>query len=218
MVSSGEVKELPVIVKADVQGSVEAVSAALEQLSDDEVKLTVIHKGVGAITENDVQLSSASKGLLIGFNVRADARASAFAESEKIEIMYSRIIYELVDYVKSVLTGMLAPQFKEKVLGRAEVRQTFKVPKLGLIAGSYVVSGSIERGSLVRLLRDDVVVFEGKMASLRRFKDDVKEVQTGYECGIGIEGYNDIKDGDTIEAYKIEEVAAVRKEPERASA
>ncbi len=207
--TSAEVKELPLIVKGDVQGSVEAITTAFQQLSNEEIRVRVIHKAVGAISENDVQLASASKAILIGFNVRADSRAAAVIELEGVQVLYSRVIYDLVDMVNSAVKGMKAPVFKEKSLGRVEVRQVFKVPKLGVVAGSYVVDGTILRGANVRLLRDSKVVYEGKMASLRRFKDDVKEVQSGYECGIGIEGYADIKNGYIIEVYKIEEVAPV---------
>lgn len=206
MIDAGALKELPIVVKADVQGSVEAVTQTLERASNDEVKIKVIHKGVGAVTENDVQLASASKGIIIAFNVRADSRAAPAAVAEGVEILYSRIIYEIIENVQAITTGMLKPQFQEKALGRVEVRTTFKVPKLGLIAGSYVVDGTVVRGANVRLVRDSKVIYEGRMASLRRFKDDVKEVGTGYECGIGIEGYNDIKDGDVIEVYKVEQV------------
>lgn len=206
-VAAGEMKELPIIIKADVHGSSEAVYDALAGLSNEEARVKVIHRGVGGISENDVQLAIASGAIIIGFNVRADSRASALLEQEECEVIYSRIIYELVDSVKAALSGMLAPQMKEKTLGRVEVRQTFKVPKFGVIAGSYVVDGTIQRGALVRLLRDNRVIHEGKMGTLRRFKDDVKEVQAGYECGISIDGYQDIKDGDIIEVYKIEEVA-----------
>lgn len=205
-VKSGTVSELPLIVKADVQGSVEAVSEALAQLVVEDIKTNVIHKGVGAVSENDVQLAVASKALIVAFNVRADSRASVVAEQEGVEIFYSRIIYELVDQVKAVLKGRLAPKFRETTLGRVEVRQTFKLPKMGMVAGSYVVDGVVQRGAQVRLLRDNKIIFEGKMASLRRFKDDVKEVQAGYECGIGIEGYGDIKSGDVIEVFKVEQV------------
>ncbi len=205
--TSEDLKELPLIVKGDVQGSVEAVASALEQLSNEEVKVRVIHRAVGAISENDVQLAAASKAILIGFNVRADARAAAVLEGEEVQVLYSRVIYELIDQVTLAIKGMKAPVFKEKTLGRVEVRQTFKVPKQGVIAGSYVLDGTVNRAANVRLLRDSTVVFEGKLSSLRRFKDDVKEVQAGYECGIGIEGYSDIKAGDIIEVYKIEEVA-----------
>ena len=201
-----DMKELPLIVKADVQGSVEAVADALSQLGNEEVRVRVIHRGVGAITENDVQLASASNAVIVGFNVRADTRATVAIAEEGVEVLYSRIIYELVDEVEKAIQGKRAPKFQEKTLGRVEVRQTFKVPKLGMVAGSYVLDGVVTRGSQVRLLRDNRVVYEGKMGSLRRFKDDVREVQAGYECGIGIEGYSDIKDGDIIEVFKIEEV------------
>ncbi len=208
-VAAGEMKELPLILKGDVNGSVEAVNDALSGLSNDEVKVRVIHKAVGGITENDVQLAMASGAALVGFNVRADSRAAALMEQSGVEAIYSRIIYEVVDSVKKALSGMLSPHFKEKTLGRVEVRQTFKVPKFGTIAGSYVVDGTVQRGALVRLLRDNRVIHEGKMGTLRRFKDDVKEVQAGYECGISIDGYSDIKDGDILEVYKVEEVSRV---------
>jgi len=204
--TTADVKELPLIVKADVQGSVEAVTASLQQLSNSEIKVRVIHKGVGAISENDAQLAAASNAILVGFNVRADARASQVIDGAGVQVLYSRVIYDLVDMVGAAVNGMKAPVFKERTLGRVEVRQTFKVPKLGVIAGSFVIDGTIPRGAQLRLLRDSRVIYEGKMASLRRFKDDVKEVQAGYECGIGIEGYSDIKDGDVIEAFKVEEV------------
>ncbi len=205
MVKVGNVKELPLIVKADVQGSVEAVTESLQQLSNEEVKVNVIHRGVGAISENDVQLATASRAIVIGFNVRADARAAAVAEAEGVQFLYSRIIYDLANQVSAAIRGMIDPKFEEKTIARVEVRQTFRVPKLGMVAGSYVVDGVVQRGALVRLLRDNRVIFEGKMASLRRFKDDVREVQAGYECGIGIEGYSDIHDGDVIEVYKVVE-------------
>lgn len=207
-VSTGETKELPLIVKADVQGSVEALASALEPLRNDEVSVKVVHRGVGGITENDVSLARASSATIFAFNIRADARVAQIAEKEGVRIIHSRVIYEVVDFVKQLLSGMLAPKFIEETLGRVEVRETFRVPRLGLVAGSYVLDGTVQRGASVRLLRDNKVVFEGKMASLRRFKDDVREVQAGYECGIGIEGYNDIKAGDIIEVYKMAEVEA----------
>lgn len=207
MVATDGPKELAVIVKADVQGSVEAVSQALVGVSDAGVTVNVIHQGVGAITENDVQLALASRALIIGFNVRANARAATLIEHEKVDVRYSRVIYELVDAVRAVGQGLLDPTFQEKTLGHVEVRQIFKVGKLGTIAGSFVKDGVVQRGSLVRLMRDNVVIFEGKLSSLKRFKDDVREVQSGYECGIALEGYNDIRDGDMLEVYKIEEVA-----------
>ncbi len=204
--TSADLKELPLIVKADVQGSVEALSDQLQQLANEEVKVKIVHKGVGAINENDVQLASASKGILVGFNVRADGRAQALIETEGVEVLYSRIIYDIVDMVEKAINGLKAPVFREKTLGRVEVRQTFKVPRIGVVAGSYVIDGVVSRGASVRLLRDSRVIYEGKMGSLRRFKDDVREVAAGYECGIGIEGYSDIKDGDIIEVFKVEEV------------
>lgn len=203
---TGGLKELPVIIKADVQGSVEAVAEALKQLATEEVRVKILHQGVGAITENDVQLAVASKAVVVGFNVRSETRAASLIDQERVQILYSRIIYELVEMVQSAMKGKLDPKFQETTLGRVEVRETFKVPKLGTIAGSYVIDGVIQRGALVRLLRDNRVVFEGKMASLRRFKDDVKEVTSGYECGIGIEGYSDIQMGDVIEVYRMEQV------------
>jgi translation initiation factor IF-2 len=204
---SVEIKELPLIIKADVQGSVEAVADALADLSNEEVKVNIIHKGVGAISENDVQLASASKAVLVAFNIRPDARALVLIEQEGIIVQYSRVIYDLVDSVGEALRGKMSPKFQEKTLGHVEVRQTFRVPKMGMVAGSYVTDGVVPRNSLVRVLRDGIVVHEGKLASLRRFKEDVKEVSTGYECGIGLQGFADIKDGDVLEVYKVEEIA-----------
>jgi translation initiation factor IF-2 len=204
-IQQGEVKELNIIIKADVQGSVEAVSESLLKLSTEQVKLNVIHGSVGAITESDVMLASASNAIIIGFNIRPEPKASSLAESEKVDIRLYNIIYNAIDEVRAAMEGLLEPTYKEKTLGRAEVRQTFSVPKVGTIAGSYVLDGSITRNCAgVRVLRDNVVVFEGKISSLKRFKDDVKDVQTGYECGIGIQNFNDIKVGDVIEAYDIE--------------
>lgn len=204
--SASDVKELNLIVKADVQGSVQAVAQALQQLSNQEVIVRVIHKAVGAITENDVHLASASRAVILAFGVRAEPRALDCAEVEGVDIRYSRIIYELVDMVEKAIKGMKAPVFREKTLGRVEVRETFKVPKIGVIAGSYVLNGTVQRNAQVRLVRDSQVVFEGRMASLRRFKDDVKEVSAGYECGVGIDGYSDIKSGDIIEVFTVETV------------
>ena len=204
---SADIKELPLIIKADVQGSVEALADSLLTLSNDEVKVRIIHKAVGGVTENDVQLASASNAIIVGFNVRPDARASHLIESEGVSVLYSRVIYDLVESVESAVHGRMAPKFQEKTLGRVEVRQTFKVPKLGTIAGSYVTEGTIPRNGLVRLLRDGIVVYEGKLASLKRFKEDVREVKEGYECGIGLDGFSDIKDGDSLEVYVVEEIA-----------
>jgi translation initiation factor IF-2 len=209
MAGSEDLKELALIIKADVQGTVEAVAQSLGRLSNEEVTVKVIHKGVGAITENDVQLATASKAVVIGFNVRAEPRAAEAADIEGVSIEYSRVIYELVELVEAAINGLKAPVFREKSLGRVEVRETFKVPKFGVIAGSYVLDGTVRRGARVRLLRDNVVVYEGKMGSLRRFKDDVKEVQAGYECGVSIEGYTDIKGGDIIEVFTVEQVPVV---------
>ncbi|QGP93266.1 Elongation factor 4 [Neomoorella glycerini] len=203
---AGEVKELNLVVKGDVQGSVEALRAALEQLSTSEVKVNIIHGGVGAITETDVMLAAASKAIIIGFNVRPDANARKAAEEAGVEIRLYRVIYEIIDEVKAAMTGLLEPVKREVVLGRAEVRATFKVPKVGTVAGCLVTDGKIQNRALARVIRDGVVVFEGRIDSLKRFKDDVREVAQGYECGIGLEKYNDIKEGDVIEAYMIEEV------------
>ncbi|MBE3571644.1 MAG: translation initiation factor IF-2 [Moorella humiferrea] len=203
---AGEVKELNLVVKGDVQGSVEALRAALEQLSTSEVKVSIIHGGVGAITESDVMLAAASKAIIIGFNVRPDANARRAAEEAGVEIRLYRVIYEVIDEVKAAMTGLLEPEKREVILGRAEVRATFKVPKVGTVAGCFVTDGKIQNRALARVIRDGVVVFEGRIESLKRFKDDVREVAQGYECGVGLEKFNDIKVGDIIEAYAIEEV------------
>ncbi|NLY43603.1 MAG: translation initiation factor IF-2 [Clostridiaceae bacterium] len=205
-IKEGKVKELNVIVKADVQGSVEAVRKSLEELSNDEVKIKTIHGGVGAITESDVMLASASNAIIVGFNVRPDSGARASAEMEKVEIRLYRIIYDAIEDMKAAMKGMLEPKFKEVVLGHAEVRATFKVSGVGTIAGCYVTDGKINRNSKVRIVRDGIVIHEGKLESLKRFKDDVREVLAGYECGIGIEKFNDIKEGDVIECFIMEEV------------
>jgi translation initiation factor IF-2 len=195
------------VVKADVQGSVEAVIGALDKLGTEEVGARVLHAGVGGITESDVTLAIASKAIIIGFNVRANAQARELARREAVEIRYHSIIYELLDEVKANLSGMLAPGSRETILGHAEIREVFSITKVGKIAGCRVIDGLIRRGARLRLLRDDVVIFEGALGSLKRFKDDVREVREGFECGIGIEGYNDIRQGDVIEAYDVEEVA-----------
>lgn len=208
-IQEGDVKELKVIVKGDVQGSVEAVKDALLKLSRDNCRLLVIHTGVGGIIESDVSLASASDAIVLGFNVRPEPKASQLAEVEGVDIRLYNIIYDAVADVKNAMEGLLAPTFKEKALGRIEVRDTFHVSRIGTIAGCYVLDGKVVRGCRVRLVRDSVVVWEGKMSSLKRFKDDVKEVATGYECGIGLENYNDIKVGDIIEAYELEEVKTI---------
>jgi translation initiation factor IF-2 len=207
-IQSGEVKDLNVIVKGDVQGSVEAVSDALRKLSTDAVRLNVIHSAVGAITETDVNLASASNAIIIGFNVRPETKGQNLAEKEGVDIRVYSIINDAVEDVKKAMEGLLEPIFKEKYLGRAEIREIFSVPKVGNVAGCYVLDGKIVRNAQIRLLRDNVVVHEGKLGSLRRFKDDVKEAAAGYECGMGIDNYNDIKIGDIIEAFEMEKLAA----------
>lgn len=202
------VADLNVILKADVHGSVEAARNSLEQLSTEKVRVRVVHSAVGGITESDVQLAIASKAIIVGFNVRAEPRATVEAERAGIDLRFYRIIYEIIDDMKKAMVGLLEPIKKEESLGRAEVRQTFVVPKLGTIAGCYILDGIVRRNAFARLVRDGKVVHEGKMGSLRRFKDDVREVQSGYECGIGIDGYNDIKPGDEIQVYEIKEIAA----------
>jgi len=208
-IQQGAVKELNIIIKADVQGSVEAVAESLVKLTTEAVKLKVIHGSVGAITESDVMLASASNAIIIGFNIRPEPKASSLAEAEGVDVRLYNIIYNAIDEIRLAMEGLLEPTLREKVLGRAEVRQTFSVPKIGMVAGSYVLDGTITRGCAgVRVLRDNVVVYQGKLGSLRRFKEDVKEVLTGYECGIGVENFNDIKVGDVIEAFDIEKLAA----------
>ncbi|MCB9029633.1 MAG: translation initiation factor IF-2 [Deltaproteobacteria bacterium] len=203
-----DMAELNVIIKADVQGSVEAVKQALEKLIYEKVKVHVVSAGVGGITEGDIKLAQASKAVVVGFGVRAEPRAAREAEAAGVQLRYYNVIYELVDDVKKALAGLLEPDKKENELGRVEVRETFVVPKIGTIAGCYVVDGIVKRGSFARLLRDSRVVHEGKMSSLRRFKDDVREVQSGYECGIGLDRFNDVKIGDVMEIFEIQEVAA----------
>jgi translation initiation factor IF-2 len=202
----GEIQELKVIIKADVQGSVEAVKEVVGKLSDEQVRALVINDGVGAITESDVMLASASNAVILGFNVRPETKALRLAEQEKVDIKLYRIIYELVDELKLAMQGLLAPKSKEVYHGRAEVRQTFAVSKVGLIAGSFVVDGKLSRNSKVRLLRDNVVIADVSISSLKRFKEDVREVSKGFECGVGLEGYSDIKPGDVLEAYAIESI------------
>ncbi|MCX5854245.1 MAG: translation initiation factor IF-2, partial [Deltaproteobacteria bacterium] len=195
------VKELNVIVKGDVQGSIEALTEALNKLSTTEIKLKIIHSSTGTITETDVMLASASNAVIIGFNVRPDGRVEDVAEKEGIEIKLYDVIYDVIGDMKAAIEGLLDPVYREVVQGRAEVRELFKVPKVGTIAGSYMTEGKITRNSNIKLVRDGVFVYDGKLLSLRRFKDDVKEVASGYECGIGIEGFNDIRVGDIIESY-----------------
>ena len=203
----GEVKDLNIIIKADVQGSVEAVKQSLEKLSNDKVHVRTIHSGVGGVTENDVMLAGIDRAIIIGFNVRPDAKARAAAERDGIDIRYYRIIYQAIEDVEKAMKGLLAPEFKENLLGHAQVRNVFRITGVGVIAGGYVTDGKIQRNAQVRLLRDNVVVFEGKLSSLQRFKDAVREVSEGYECGVGLENYSDIKEGDVIECFLMEQIA-----------
>ncbi|HAI21113.1 MAG TPA: translation initiation factor IF-2, partial [Clostridiales bacterium UBA8153] len=205
-VKEGDVAELNLVIKADVQGSVEAVRQALEKLGQGEVRPRMIHSGVGAITESDIMLAAASEAIVIGFNVRPDANARRVAEDEKVDVRTYRIIYEAIQDIEAALQGLLKPKWKEVIAGRAEVRAIFRIPKVGVIAGCYVTEGKIDRTSTIRLIRSGVVVNEGKLSSLRRFKDDVREVTSGFECGIGIEKFQDIKEGDVLEAFAMEEV------------
>ena len=205
-ISEGKLKELNLIVKADVQGSVEALVQELVKLSNEEVKVKIVHKGVGAISESDVVLASTSASIIIGFNVRPDANSKAAAAKYGVDIRNYRIIYDVINDITLALKGMLAPKFRENIIGRAEVRDTFKISGVGTIAGCRVVEGKIEKNASLRLLRDNVVITENKVSSLKRLKDDVKEVLTGFECGVGIENYNDIKVGDIIECFMMEEI------------
>jgi translation initiation factor IF-2 len=207
-IKSAGTKELPIILKTDVQGSAEVLADTLTRFSNDKVKIKILHTGVGAINENDVLLASASNAVIIGFNVRPERKAQELAEQEKVDIRLHSIIYELQDEIKKAMAGLLEPIIKETYMGRAEVRDTFKVPKVGMIAGCYVMDGLIKRDTDVRLLRDGVQVYKGKVASLKRFKDDASEVRNGMECGIGISNFNDIKKGDVIEAFVSERIAA----------
>ncbi len=205
-IKEGKVKELSIVVKADVQGSVEAIRQSLEKLSTDDVKVRVIHGAVGAITETDVTLAAASNALVIGFNVRPDSNATVQSEKENIEIKTYRIIYDAIEDVKSAMIGMLEPEYKEVINGKAEVRMTYKISNVGTIAGCYVIDGKIVRNSEVRVIRDGIVIFESTLASLKRFKDDAKEVAKGYECGLSVEKFNDIKEGDIIESFTMEAI------------
>jgi translation initiation factor IF-2 len=208
-IKEGDVKELSLVIKSDVQGSAEALSDAVQKLSTAAVKLRVIHSGVGGITETDVLLASASQAIIIGFNIRPEPKAAALADREGVDIRLYTIIYDALNDIKAAMEGLLEPTLKERVLGRAEVRQVFTIPKAGAIAGSYVIDGTISRASQgVRVIRDHVVVYEGKLNSLRRFKDDVREVQQGYECGIGVENFSDLKPNDILEVYTVDKVAA----------
>ncbi|MGL4849085.1 MAG: translation initiation factor IF-2 [Clostridium sp.] len=205
-IKEGTVKELGIIVKADVQGSVEAIRQSLEKLSTDDVKVRVIHGGVGAITETDITLASASNAIVIGFNVRPDGNALMASDRDGVEVKTYRIIYDAIEDVKSAMIGMLEPEYKEVILGTAEIRETYKISSVGTIAGCYVTDGKLVRNGEVRIIRDGIVIFETTLSSLKRFKDDVKEVKSGYECGLSLEKFNDMKEGDLIEAYAIEAI------------
>ena len=205
-IAEGEIKDLNLIVKADVQGSVEAVTASLEKLSNDEVRVKVIHGGVGTVTESDILLASASNALIVGFNVRPDNKTMESAKANDVDIRLYRVIYQAIEEVEAAMKGLLAPKFKENILGHAEIRNTFKVSGVGTIAGCYVLDGKIVRNSEVRIVRDGVVIYEGALNSLKRFKDDAKEVASGYECGMGFDRYNDLKEGDVIECFVMEEI------------
>ncbi|MDX2171381.1 MAG: translation initiation factor IF-2 [Deltaproteobacteria bacterium] len=217
-VQAGDTKELRIVIKADVQGSAEALSDALSRLSTDEVRLNVLHSSVGGITESDVMLASASNAVVIGFNVRPESKATVAAEREGVDVRLYEIIYDAINDVRDAMEGLLEPTYKEKVLGRAEVRNTFNIPGIGLIAGSFVTDGKITRNAQARLVRDSVVVHNGKVGSLKRFKDDAREVLSGYECGIGLDNFSDVKVGDLIEAYEMEQVARRLGPPTRGAA
>jgi translation initiation factor IF-2 len=203
----GAIKSLTIIIKADVQGSYEGLAHALGKLTTSEVKVNVVHAAVGAITESDVNLALASKAVIIGFNVRADAGARKLIETAGVQVRYYNIIYEAVDDVKAALSGLLSPEIKETVLGMVEIRNVFKISKVGAVAGCFVLDGLVKRSSSIRLLREGVVIFTGELDSLKRFKDDVKEVKAGFECGLSIKNFDDIKEGDQLEVFETTEVA-----------
>lgn len=202
----GNLKTLNLIVKADVQGSVEAIKQSMEKLQNEEVRVKVIHAAAGAVNESDVTLAKVSNAIIIAFNVRPNQTAKDMADKEEVEIKQYSVIYQAIEEVEAAMKGMLDPKYEEKVIGTAEVRQTFKISNVGTIAGAYVLTGKVERNAGVRIIRENVVIHEGKLATLKRFKDDAKEVSKGFECGIQIESYNDIKEGDIIEAYVMEEI------------
>ena len=205
-IQAGEVKDLNIIVKADVQGSAEAVKASLEKISNEEVRVRVIHSGVGAISESDVMLAATSKAIIVGFNVRPDPAARDSAARSNVDMRMYRVIYDAIGEVEAAMKGMLAPKFREALIGHAEIRQTYKVSGVGTVAGCYVQDGKIQRSCQVRIVRDGIVIHEGMLASLQRFKDAVKEVASGYECGMSIEKFNDIKEGDIIECFVMEQI------------
>ncbi|MEK9971553.1 MAG: translation initiation factor IF-2, partial [Ferrovibrio sp.] len=206
-IQAGEAKELPIVIKTDVQGSLEAIIAAANKLSTSEVAVRILHGAVGGINESDISLAAASKGAVIGFNVRASKQAREMAERDGIDIRYYSIIYNLIDDLKALLSGMLAPTIRENFLGYAEIREVFNITKIGKVAGCMVTEGLVKRGAKVRLLRDNVVIHEGQLSTLKRFKDDVREVKQGMDCGMSFENYNDIQQGDMIECFELESVA-----------
>jgi translation initiation factor IF-2 len=205
-IQSGEAATLNLVVKADVTGSLEALTGALQKLERDDVKLSFVHRAVGGITQYDIQLAAASNATIIGFNVRPDRKARELAEREGVEIRTYEIIYQVIEDIENAMVGLLAPEFEEVVTGEAEVREVFSVPRVGRVAGCYVQSGTITRGSKVRFLREGTIIWKGTITSLKRFKDDVREVQAGYECGIGLSDFQDLKAGDIIETYEEREI------------
>jgi len=206
-IQEGEVKELRIIIKGDVQGSIGPLRESLERISTEAVRLNVIHCSVGAITETDVMLASASNAVIVGFSVRPEPKAQKLAEQEKVEVRLYTVIYDAINEIRAAMEGLLAPKYVERPVGRVEVRQLFQVPKVGVIAGSFVLEGKVTRDSPVRVVRDGKVVHEGRVGSLRRFKEDVREVQGGFECGVGLTNFNDVKLGDILEVYELEAVA-----------
>ena len=204
-IAEGEIKELPIIVKADVQGSVEAVKKSLEKLSNNEVRVRVIHGAVGAVKESDVMLANASNAIIVGFNVRPDPVAAENAARDGVDIRLYRIIYDAIEEITTAMKGMLAPKFRDVEQGRVEVRQVYKISNVGMVAGSYVLNGKVTRGSQVRVVRDGIIIADDKIAGLKRFKEDAKEVAEGYECGISLEKFSDVKEGDIFETYIVEE-------------
>ncbi|MGH9862940.1 MAG: translation initiation factor IF-2, partial [Candidatus Acidiferrales bacterium] len=204
---------LPLILKADVQGSVEALSDQLDKLATDKVKIKIIHSGVGGVSETDVLLASASNAVVIGFNVRPERKAADLAQHEGVDIRLHNIIYEVLEEMQRALAGLLEPTAKETILGRAEVREVFRIPRVGAVAGCYVIEGKLVRDASVRVLRDSVVIYQSKLASLRRFKDDVKEVASGYECGATVSNFSDVKIGDVLEAFHVEKVVSAAAAP-----
>jgi len=202
----GEVKDLNLILKADVHGSIEALKESLSNLSNEEVKINVVHGATGTITESDITLATVSNAIIVGFNVRPSSKIQELAAEEHVDIRYHNVIYDVIKEIRDAILGLMSSTFEDRTLGWADVRDTFHVPKIGTIAGCYVTDGKFERGEKIRLVRDGIVIYDGKISSLRRFKDDVKEVQSGYECGIGVENFNDIKVNDTLECYYTEEI------------